>query len=239
MSETLLIADVHLDERWPEISEWFLDLLATRARDADALYILGDLFEVWIGDDDDNAFYGQIQDALRALSDTGVSVFVQHGNRDFLLGPAFAERTGSTLLADSTIIKLHGTSVLLMHGDQLCTDDDEYQRFRAMSRDPSWQQEVLAKSIAERRQIAKYARSMSTESQRELAENITDVNPETVAEAMANAGVRHLIHGHTHRPAIHNDSHGERIVIPDWRPEGGGLLSWTPDSHRLEPWPAR
>lgn len=239
MSETLFIADVHLDKAWPRIGEWFLDLLATRARDAHAIYILGDLFEVWVGDDDDAPFYGQIQDALRALSDDGVPVFIQHGNRDFLLGPAFAERTGTTLLPDSAVVDLYGTPVLLMHGDQLCSDDDEYQRFRATARDPAWQKEVLAKSLEERRQIARYARSMSTQAQREMADDITDVNPATVTATMLNAGVRHLIHGHTHRPAIHAGAHGERIVIPDWRPEGGGLVSWTPANHGLETWPAR
>ncbi|MCB1734975.1 MAG: UDP-2,3-diacylglucosamine diphosphatase [Gammaproteobacteria bacterium] len=237
MPETLFIADVHLDERWPEISDGFLQLLATRARTADALYILGDLFEVWIGDDDPDPYYAQVQDAIRRLSDAGVTVFVQHGNRDFLLGNAFAKRTGATLLADRTVVDLYGTSVLLMHGDQLCTDDDEYQRFRLMARDPVWQAEVLAKSVDERRQIARYARSMSTESQRERAEDIGDVNMDAVASAMREAEVRHLIHGHTHRPGIHHDALGERIVIPDWRPEGSGLVRWTPDSHGIETWP--
>ncbi|MCB1738421.1 MAG: UDP-2,3-diacylglucosamine diphosphatase [Gammaproteobacteria bacterium] len=237
MSETLFLADLHLDVRWPQISSGFLDLLASRARSADAVYLLGDLFEVWIGDDDPDPHYATIQDAIRQLSASGVPVFVQHGNRDFLLGHAFAERTGSTLLPDQAIISLYGTPVLLMHGDQLCTDDDEYQRFRLMARDPEWQAEVLAKSVDERRRIAQYARSMSTENQRDLAEDIGDVNQDAVVAAMSKAGVRHLIHGHTHRPAIHHGEFGERIVIPDWRPEGGGLLSWTPSTRAIETWP--
>jgi UDP-2,3-diacylglucosamine hydrolase len=217
---TLFISDLHLDEARPHIVELFTNFLARDARRADALYILGDLFESWIGDDDDSALALRVAAATRALRDSGVPVYFMHGNRDFLLGPDYAGRSGMTLLPDPTIVELSGERALLMHGDTLCTDDIDYQKFRTLVRDPQWQAQFVAKSLAERRAFAAQARGESRKHTSVARPEIMDVNGVAVEAAMRQHGVRRLIHGHTHRPATHRlDLDGkaaERIVLGDW-----------------------
>ena len=217
---TLLISDLHLDPRRPRILDLFADLLAGEARRADALYILGDLYDSWIGDDDDAALAAQVAQATRALRDSGVPIWFMHGNRDFLLGADYAARAGMSLLADPSVVELGGERVLLMHGDTLCTDDTEYLKFRALVRDPRWQAQFLAKPLAERRAFAAQARGESRRHTSAAKPEIMDVNQEAVAAAMRTHGVHKLIHGHTHRPATHHfDLDGrtaERVVLGDW-----------------------
>ena len=217
---TLLISDLHLDPQRPRILDLFADLLAGEARRADALYILGDLFDSWIGDDDDAALATQVAQATRALRDSGVPIWFMHGNRDFLLGADYAARAGMSLLADPSVVELGGERVLLMHGDTLCTDDTEYLKFRALVRDPRWQAQFLAKPLAERRAFAAQARGESRRHTSAAKPEIMDVNQEAVAAAMRTHGVHKLIHGHTHRPATHHfDLDGrtaERVVLGDW-----------------------
>ncbi len=235
---TLFISDLHLDGSRPEITGLFLKFLREEAAHASSLYILGDFFEAWIGDDDDDPHHVPVMEGLHELTSSGVPVALMHGNRDFLMGERFLQRTGATLLPDPTVVDLYGTPTLLMHGDSLCTDDKEYQMVRRMLRDPAWQKEYLAKSIAERRAIAAEARARSKQHTAAQAEYIMDVNALQVEAAMHRHGVTRLIHGHTHRPAVHRfiSADGkamERIVLGDWyeqssvlRLEGdSGLLS--------------
>lgn len=234
---TLFISDLHLDASRPAVTQLFLDFLAREAREAEALYILGDFFEAWIGDDDPDPHHAQVMQALKQLTDSGIPVSLMHGNRDFLIGRQFATKTGVRLLQDPTALDLYGSATLLMHGDTLCTDDVEYQKVRRMFHDPAWQRAFLAKSIAERRAFAAQARTESRSRTATKPEHIMDVNQQAVAAVMAKHGVRRLIHGHTHRPAVHRfRSHGEameRIVLGDWY-EQRSCLRWDKNGGRLE-----
>jgi len=225
---TLFISDLHLEAGQPEIGEQFLSFLAGEARAAEALYILGDLFEAWLGDDDPNPYYGDMKSALRELSETGVPVYFMHGNRDFMIGPDFASEAGLTILEDPTVVDLYGEKVLLCHGDSLCTDDVEYQQ--AMTRDPQWQAMILAKSIEERIALAIQARKASMERSELLSDEIMDVNQNAVAAALAERGVEVMLHGHTHRPAVHSldlgDRTATRIVLGDWFTQGS-VVRWV------------
>lgn len=238
---TLFVSDLHLDAARPAATDAFLRLLAGEARTADALYILGDLFEAWIGDDDEAEPANAVCAALRALSDSGVPVFLMRGNRDFLYGPRMAARCGATLLPDPCVLDLHGRPTLLMHGDLLCTDDVAYQAFRKQVRDPAWQAAFLAQPLEARRAFAAQARAASREHQQAVAENITDVAPEAVVGTMALHGVDRLIHGHTHRPGVHAlevaGRPAVRIVLGDWY-EQGSLLRVDAAGERLEALPA-
>lgn len=217
---TLFISDLHLDEARPRLIAAFEEFLAGEARGARALYILGDLFESYIGDDDDAALNARVARATRKLRDAGVPVYFMHGNRDFLLGEDYAARAGVTLLADPTVVELAGERVLLMHGDTLCTDDAAYLQFRKLVRDPAWQRAFLAKPLAERRAFAAQARGESRKHTANAKPEIMDVNQSAVETAMRTHGVHRLIHGHTHRPATHHfdidGSKAERIVLGDW-----------------------
>ncbi len=229
MKPVLFISDLHLDTSRPEIVRLFLAFLQQRATQAEALYILGDFFEAWIGDDavqDDHPVIA----ALRAFTATGVPLYVMRGNRDFLLGERFEQLTGAQLLPDPTVITLGDEPVLLMHGDSLCIDDAEYQQFRAMVHNPEWQAIFLSKSIDERMEIARQARQESTARNSQLMEareSIMDVNQGAVEQAMRDHAVRRLIHGHTHRPAVHqltvDDQPATRIVLGDWYDQGSVL----------------
>jgi len=235
---TLFISDLHLDDSRPEITQLFEDYLASdEARAADAVYILGDLVEAWVGDDDDAELPARIARATKALSDQGVPVYFMVGNRDFLLGKSFAERAGFTLLDDGTVHELYGHPTLLMHGDVLCTDDVAYQAMRKQVRTPEWQAQILAMPLDARRALAAKARADSKAHTSSTMETIMDVNADAVAETMQKAGVTRLIHGHTHRPAIHRfDLDGqaaERIVLGDWY-EQGSVLRVTPDGVELQ-----
>jgi len=225
---SLFIADLHLSPELPQAVALFQHFLQETAPQAQALYILGDFFEAWIGDDDlALPFPAAIAAGLRQLTQRGVRLYLMHGNRDFLLGEGFCQASGATLLADPSLIDLYGTPTLLAHGDALCTDDVAYQAFRRQVREPAWQAGFLAKPLAERREMARQLRAQSEREKAAKAMAIMDVNPAAVAAALREHGYPRLIHGHTHRPARHVheiDGHAcERWVLPDWY-EGGGYL---------------
>ncbi|MFC6635496.1 UDP-2,3-diacylglucosamine diphosphatase [Microbulbifer taiwanensis] len=235
-----LISDLHLDESRPEITEAFFDFLRDRAAGAEALYILGDFFEVWIGDDDDAPLAAEVAAELARYSNGGAELYLMHGNRDFLIGQDFAHRAGAILLSDPSLVTLGGQSVLLMHGDSLCTRDSEYMAFRQQARDPNWQEALLAKPLEERRAIAAQIRAVSKSMNSRKAEDIMDVTPEEVEKVMREQGARTLIHGHTHRPARHqltvDGNPAERIVLGDWG-ESGWCVKADKDSLELIRWP--
>ncbi|PXX90918.1 UDP-2,3-diacylglucosamine diphosphatase [Marinobacter vulgaris] len=217
---TLFISDLHLEESRPDITDAFLAFLDQKALGAEKLYILGDFFEAWIGDDEHTPLQEQVAKALRAVSDSGTELFLMHGNRDFLIGEDYCNRIGATLLDDPTVVDLYGTLTLLMHGDSLCTADVEYQKFRANMRNPQWQRMILQRPLAERQQMARQLREISMAKNKGKEEFIMDVTPDEVVREMETHGVRRLIHGHTHRPAVHQlEVGGEpatRIVLGDW-----------------------
>lgn len=229
---TLLISDLHLDPARPEATRLFGQFIDAQAGGARALYILGDLFESWVGDDDPSEAGAFVATRLRTLADAGTPVFFMHGNRDFLLGREYAARAGMTLLPDPSVVMLAGRPVLLMHGDLLCTDDVAYQKVRTQTRDPDWQAQMLSQPLAARLAFAQQARQASQARQGQLRdagslETITDVAPATVAATFSRFGVDTLIHGHTHRPKIHQlDVDGRscrRIVLGDWYTQGSVL----------------
>lgn len=232
---TRLISDLHLHPGAPAVTEGFLHWLDARARGCDALYILGDFFEAWIGDDlldladqdptGNAALAVRVAGALKHLADSGTALYLMHGNRDFLLGERFADAAGATLLADPSVVTLGGTRVVLMHGDSLCTRDEAYQAFRAQARHPLWQERVLSMPIQERIALAGQLREQSGEANSNKAEDIMDVTPGEVVKVMAEHGVTTLIHGHTHRPAVHeleiDGQPARRLVLGDWQPGQG------------------
>jgi UDP-2,3-diacylglucosamine hydrolase len=225
---TLFISDLHLDDSRPDITAALLALLSGEARHADALYILGDLFEAWIGDDDDLALAREVAQGLQGLSASGVRLYFMHGNRDFLIGADYARRCGMHLLDETTVVDLHGTPTLLLHGDTLCTADTSYLKFRAQVRQASWQAGFLAQSLDARRAFAANARAQSKAHTQSAAMDIMDVTSDAVADAFRQHAVRRMIHGHTHRPAIHapTDVDGrscQRIVLGDWHRQGSVL----------------
>ena len=236
---TLFIADLHLEPACPARTALLLAFLQQQARSADALYILGDLFEAWIGDDDDAEPGPTVAAALRTLTEGGVPVFFLHGNRDFLLGERFAAAAGLRLLPESGVIDLAGELVLLLHGDTLCIDDQDYQAFRAQVRNPVWQAQMLALPLTQRRALAGQLRETSRQATGQKAAEIMDVNQAEVERIMRWRGVQRLIHGHTHRPAIH-DGHldgqpAQRAVLGDWRDDQGSVLRCDGSGWRLEP----
>ena len=225
---TLFISDLHLAPNRPRIASLFFAFMANEAHAAAALYILGDLFEYWIGDEDlGDPFNRSVADAIAGVTAAGVPVHVMHGNRDFLIGTEFARATGASLLQDPTRVDLHGTPTLLMHGDTLCTDDVEYMKFRAMVRNPAFVANFLSKTVAERRAFAAGLREKSDAAKEGKAMAIMDVNAQAVAAALRAHGYPRLIHGHTHRPARHEhevDGHRcERYVLADWYESGAYL----------------
>lgn len=224
---TLFIADLHLSAERPETTRLFLDFLENEARNAKALYILGDLFEVWLGDDLIPPEYQPVLDALRTLSDNGTAIYLMHGNRDFLLGEEFERMSGCQLIDDPLRIDLYGTPTLLMHGDRLCSDDLPYQAMRRQLRDPAWIAAFLAKPAQERIAFARELRERSRRETGEKAETIMDVNPQTVVDTLREYAVVQLIHGHTHRPATHHhelpQGTATRYVLPEWGTHGGAL----------------
>ncbi|MDH4134637.1 MAG: UDP-2,3-diacylglucosamine diphosphatase [Gammaproteobacteria bacterium] len=235
---TLFISDLHLSPERPAISMLFVEFLRTRARTAEALYILGDLFEYWIGDE--TAGQPELQPLLQALRDlaaAAVPVYVMHGNRDFLLGAGFEKATGCRLLDDPSVIDLYGERTLLMHGDTLCTDDTDYLKFRTMVRNPQWVQMFLAKSIPERLAMAQEVREVSKTAMAGKKPEIMDVHPDAVSTALRQHNVRHLIHGHTHRPDQHaleiDGRTARRTVLGDWYDQGS-VLTCSPDGCTLE-----
>ena len=226
---TLFISDLHLDGSRPKITEQFLKLLKTEARSASALYILVDFFETWSGDDDDDPHHAKVMDGLREFTQTsGIPVYLMHGNRDFLIGKRFAKRTGVQLLPDPTIIDLHGSPTLLVHGDALCTDDVQYQKARVKMRSPLVKGLFLAMPLSLRRAYAAKLRRDSRAHTAGKADYIMDVNQQAVEAAMRKHDVTRMIHGHTHRPAIHrfktaDGKQMERIVLGDWYDQASEL----------------
>jgi UDP-2,3-diacylglucosamine hydrolase len=220
----LLISDLHLQEERPDITRAFLDFLGGRARSAEALYILGDFFEAWIGDDAMTPFQSSICAALRALSDGGTKIFLMHGNRDFLIGSTFCKKAGCTLLADPSLVRLNGEPVLLMHGDSLCTRDEGYMRLRRVLRNPLTLFILRHLPLGTRHKLARKLRSESRAQTQMKARDIVDVTPEEVPRVMRQHGVATLIHGHTHRRAVHElqigDLPARRIVLGDWDRQG-------------------
>jgi UDP-2,3-diacylglucosamine hydrolase len=227
---TCFISDLHLDPARPDVTATLAAFLQEHT-DLDALYILGDLFEAWIGDDDDAALATSTAAALRAFSDAGPALYLMQGNRDFMLGRAFCQRAGATLLDDPTVIELYGEPTLLMHGDSLCTADKEYQAFRTQARDPGWQAEMLSRPLPERRALAADLRRISRDAAGNKPEDIVDVSLAEVNRVMAEHTVTRLIHGHTHRPARHTEAGGVRWVLGDW-----GETAWVvrADDARIE-----
>jgi UDP-2,3-diacylglucosamine hydrolase len=228
VSFTAFVSDVHLVEERPRIVEQFFEFLAGEARGADALYVLGDLFEYWAGDDDlDDALNRSVAEAFAKLRAGRTAVYFLHGNRDFLVGKAFAERADVALVEDGTVVDLYGTPTLLMHGDTLCTDDVEYQTFRAFARDPGNQARFLAQPLTARRNQIRNIRAESESAKQAKSAEIMDVNCAAVDEALRRSGYPRLIHGHTHRPARHvHDVDGhvcERWVLADWYEKGSYL----------------
>ncbi|MGH8502641.1 MAG: UDP-2,3-diacylglucosamine diphosphatase [Gammaproteobacteria bacterium] len=227
MAATLFIADLHLDGARPHIIERFIEFLRTQASAADALYILGDLYEYWLGDDASAPALQPTIAALAALTARGVPVYFIHGNRDFLIGQEFARQSGCELLPEDAVIDLYGEPTLIMHGDTLCTDDKAYQSFRAKIRHPLVRKILLSLSVNVRRRLARHLRGQSRQAIGGKRPEIMDVNAQAVRDAMSRHGVRRLIHGHTHRPAVHTLDIGglpaTRYVLGDWYEQGSVL----------------
>jgi len=237
---SLFISDLHLIQDRPAANERFFGFLEREARGAAALYILGDFFEYWIGDDDlAEPFNAVIAGYLKELTRSGTPVFLMHGNRDFLIGKGFCDATGGKLLDDPTVIEIGSEKILLMHGDTLCTDDHDYQNWRRTARSAAWQKEFLSKSIPERRAAVMGLREKSMEVVKAKPADIMDVNAGAVEEAFRRHGVKRLIHGHTHRPGRHalkvDGRACERWVLPDWYGKGG-YLEFADGKPRLVRW---
>jgi UDP-2,3-diacylglucosamine hydrolase len=217
---TRFISDLHLEESRPDITNAFLAFINDKAMGIDALYILGDFFEAWIGDDERTPLQETVANALSEVKASGTTIYFMHGNRDFLIGEDYCSRAGATFLDDPSVIDLYGTPYLLMHGDSLCTADVEYQKFRANMRNPQWQKMMLQRPLKDRKQMARQLREISMAKNQGKEESIMDVTPEEVVRELEVHGVQGMIHGHTHRPAEHNlTANGlpaKRIVLGDW-----------------------
>jgi len=228
MKKIIFISDLHLEERQPDITALFFQLLAQAIQEAEALYILGDFFEVWIGDDDLTAFNQSIIAALKKATDQGLPIYVMHGNRDFLIGKKFLQMTGCKLLPDETVITLYGVPTLLMHGDTLCTDDIAYLKFRKRARNWLFQKLFLFKSLAKRQAIATRYRKASQAHIAAVPDHIMDVTQAEVERVIRKHGVQHLIHGHTHREAVHvfqmDQKSVTRTVLGAWHGGGSALV---------------
>ena len=232
MSQALFISDLHLSAERPDSNRQFFRFLGDEATRAQALYVLGDLFEYWAGDDElkdpaGDPLAAEVAQGLRRLADAGISVHVMHGNRDFLVGKGFFAASGARFLDDPTVIRFAGEPVALLHGDTLCTDDHDYQAWRVTARSDAWQREFLAKPLAERHATIGALRETSKQVIAAKPAEIMDVNADAVRDAFRQLGVRRIVHGHTHRPARHkievDGARCERWVLPDWYGPGGYL----------------
>jgi len=237
---TLFVSDLHLEADRPDIGNQFINFLQTDVPEADELYILGDLFEAWVGDDDPNTHYGKIKMAIRKVVDKGIPVYFMHGNRDFMIGHQFANETGVEILPDPYPVTMYGERTLLSHGDALCIDDVQYQRVRKMVRDPAWQKSILEKPLKERLRIAAEARRQSLEQTINMNLSIMDVNQDEVVRVIRKHEVDILVHGHTHRPDVHTIDLGrrkaKRIVLGDWYTQGS-VLRWDLRGPKLQAMP--
>lgn len=236
--DIIFISDLHISLKKTEITRRFLAFLETQASQVSTVYILGDLFDAWIGDDDNTPPNKKIKKQLKQLTDSGTRVFLQQGNRDFLLGHRFCLETGINLLDDYEVIDLNGVKTLLTHGDLLCTDDIPYQAFRKKSHSKEWQQNVLSKPLLIRLLAARWYRFRSHFHKRKKSQDIMDVNQQTVIEVMKKHQCLRLIHGHTHRPAIHDfeidGKPAQRFVLADWKKESAQLLRWNQADYEIE-----
>ena len=234
---TYFISDLHLSADRDDINQCLFEFLREQAPHADALYVLGDLFEVWIGDDDQNSFTVSIAEAFNTLRLSGVPIYFIHGNRDFLIRQRFAKQAGFTILPEQVLIDLYGEPTLIMHGDELCTKDIEYQIFRKKARSWWWPRIMLSLPLSTRRKIASKGRATSKQKQSKLSADIMDVTSEEVIKCMQKFAVKKLIHGHTHRPAIHplevNGQPAKRIVLGDWYDQGS-VLKVSPEATELK-----
>lgn len=228
MHHTLFISDLHLEPKRLDITNTFLTFLKQKAQQADALYILGDFFEVWIGDDEKSVFHQTIIDALKQLTENGLPVYFMRGNRDFLIGEAFIQATGCRFLPDPTLIDLYGKKILLTHGDALCTSDYKHQQFRKYAQNPTYNRFFLCLPLFIRRAIARWIRGASQKHTAGMPYQVMDVTQTAVEEQMREKNVTLLVHGHTHRPAIHefllDKKPARRVVLNDWHNRGGALV---------------
>ncbi|WP_189377248.1 UDP-2,3-diacylglucosamine diphosphatase [Thalassotalea profundi] len=226
-SVTYFIADLHLAQNRPDITACFLSFLKTDALNAQTLYILGDLFEYWIGDDDDSPFVAEIAQGLKQLADNGTAIYFIHGNRDFLLGKKYAQKAGMILLPEIDTINLHDQKIIIMHGDTLCTQDVGYQKFRKKSRSWWWQAMIKSLPLFVRRKIAEDYRKKSASATAMKSQEIMDVTDSEVVNSLSEHNSLLMIHGHTHRPNIHNvnvnGKQAKRIVLGDWYEQGSWL----------------
>lgn len=227
------ISDLHLEPGRVAMTRGFLNFL-DNLTDAEALYILGDFFEVWIGDDLRLPFTDEVEGALRALASRDCKIFIMHGNRDFLLGNEFCKRASASLISEGILVELGKDSALLLHGDSLCTGDTEYMKVRVMFRSPAWQQQILSKTIEERIAFARQVRDESQRKGQMASTDIMDVTQDEVDRVMNESGIDTLIHGHTHRPAVHqwvnNQGEKTRLVLGDWSDNSGWMIRWSPDT---------
>jgi UDP-2,3-diacylglucosamine hydrolase len=241
----LFISDLHLEESRPDITDALLAFLNRNKASCGALYILGDLFETWIGDDDRSTLSDTVADALTEFQQAGSSIYLLHGNRDFLIGNEYANRCGASLIHDSTVINSPAGPILVLHGDDLCTDDIEYLQFRDLVRQPTWQQEFLSKPLPERRAFAEQARQQSKNATASKDNSIMDVNAGAVEKRLIEQGQSLMIHGHTHRPQVHElqlshpvaGSHeARRVVLGDWD-KNGWFIEVSSEGLKLEQFP--
>lgn len=236
MPKTTFISDLHLSSELPRVTQGFFALLES-LKGTDTLYVLGDLFEVWVGDDNLDDYNQSIIAAFRSLTNSGTRLYFLHGNRDFLLGNEFAKATGGTLLSEECAIDCYGQKILVMHGDQLCTLDEKFMAFRTQSRSSEWQHMMLEKPLDQRLMIATMWRMQSKTNNANKPENIMDVTPSDVISVLEKNNIQTLLHGHTHRPAIHpvqaNGQPAQRIVLGDWREEEGAAVIAFADENGL------
>lgn len=215
-NSTLFISDIHLNQKTPEVTKSFITFVQTKACQSQALYILGDLFEYWLGDDVNDVLAETVATALTELSNSGTKIYYMHGNRDFLIGENYAKKSGFEILPDPTIHKIHNQRWILTHGDSLCTDDYEYQKIKKIIRTPEWQNDFLEKSVEQRIEFAEKARQKSQKHTLLADQKIMDVNPIAVKNMFNENNISYCIHGHTHRPAIHSHNSHIRAVLADW-----------------------
>ncbi len=238
MAKHLFISDLHLAPERPDIIQLFIQFMQHQAAQAESLYILGDLVEYWLGDDDTAEGLNEVFDAMKQQSDKGLKLYLMHGNRDFLMGETLAQRVGCQLIHEPYIAELNNTPVLLMHGDILCTDDLRYQELRLMLRNPAWQEDFLSRPLDERQQMAMALRKQSQQEIQDKDADIMDVNTAAVNNAFIENNVSLMIHGHTHRPAIHtldiNSKPVKRIVLGDWYSQGSVLEFNSPTDFELK-----
>ncbi|MEW8624844.1 MAG: UDP-2,3-diacylglucosamine diphosphatase [Candidatus Thiodiazotropha sp.] len=238
MTQALFISDLHLSAEGPDRLRLFLHFLRSRAPSADNLYILGDLFDAWLGDDDQQPIAMEVKQALRQLRERGTELKLMHGNRDFLLGEGFCEASGAELISDPCLIDLYGIPTLLMHGDLLCTDDQEYQAFRKQIRSAEFASHFLSMTIAQRIAVAQEYRAKSGEANAQKSEDIMDVNQQAVERTLQQHRAQRLIHGHTHRPADHrftlDNQTITRHVLGEWHGDHAEIVCVTEDGVNRE-----